>query len=293
MKEIRPTGDGAVSLAASGDGGGEVRADRLRTLLLDPSAAPGHRSVECWSKLPAREWLHDREYRALDGRASMIVTTSPASKLKIFGEKSLRLFLLEEDRTKAGRPPLLAVDIGASLWQPVAPALLDVNGDGRTDLVVAYWKGLKKDEVELDAFLRTGDGSFDPSPRETAVDAKDGDRTFIDYGRDLDGDGVADLLLIAGGKVLVFPGAKGASTGKDLVASTPRYALPLPPFGSSGGTLVASLGSDGVSAWAQRGQAGIPRPIDLDGDGRPEILLVLDLSDGRSAIVIFRLSASA
>ncbi len=291
VTELGGARGGSPLHAASGDGSDEVRADRLRSFLIEPSAPPGSRSVECWSKLPARERLHDRAYSLLDGRPAMMVTTTPADKLKIFGEKSLRLFLLEEDRTKVGKPPLLAADIGASLWQPVEPSLLDVDGDGRTDLVVAYWKGLKKDAVELDAFLRKEDGSFDPSPKATTIDAKDGDRTFLEYGRDLDGNGVADLLLIAGGKIHLFPGARKAPAGKDIVASTPRYVFPMPSFAASSGTVVASLGSGGVSAWTERDRAGIPRPVDLDGDGRLEILVAAFLEDGRSAFVIFRLAS--
>ena len=287
VTELGAVPSGAPLLATAGDGEDEVRADRLRSLLLDPLAPAARRSVACWSRLPAREWLHDRAYLTLDGRPAMIVTTTPADKLKIFGEKSLRLFLLEEDRTKAGKPPLLAAETGASIWQAVEPSLLDANGDGRTDLVIAYWKGMGKDAVALDAYLRKEDGSFDPSPRGTTIDAEDGNRTFVDYGRDLDGDGKADLSLIAGGKVLVFPGAKSSPTGKDLVASAPRHALPLPSWASSDRRIVASLGSGGVSMWSEHGRIGLPRPVDLDGDGRSEILLDAVLQDGRSAFVIF------
>lgn len=299
VTEIGSIGDGALELAASGDGDGEkianirmVRADRLRTVLLVPSAEPSLRLIECWSKLPAREWLHDREYRMLDGRPAMIVTTTPADKIKLLGKKLLRLFVLEADRTKAGKLPLLAVETDAHLWRRVAPFFLDVNEDGRTDLVVGFQKGLNSGPMTLEAFLRMEDGSFDPSPRETTIDVKDADDTVIEYGRDVDGDGAVDLLLVDSGRILVFPGGKAATGGKEIVASTPRYSLPLPSFAASVGPVATRVGLDGPTISTRRGRIGIPRPVDIDGDGRLEILVEAGLKDGRSAVVIFRIAPS-
>lgn len=85
---------------------------------------------------------------------------------------------------------------------------------------------------------------------------------------------------------------KAPPKGEGIVAATPRYSLPLPSFSSlaSSGSIVVSVGSEGMSAETRRAGLGSPRPIDLDGDGRPEILIDANLKDGRSAIVIFRLA---
>ena len=300
VTEIGPGPSGAPMLASSGDGstgdGADdfddgIRADRLRSILLDPLAGPERRAVECWSKLPARERIHERIYRSMDGRPAMVVTTSRGDKLKIFGEKWLRVFLLEEDRTKAGKPPVLAADIGAGLERRVAPSFLDANGDGRTDLVVAYWKGSDRDEVGLDAFFRREDGGFEAPARETTVEVKGGAGAVFSYGRDLDGDGSPDLLVLARGKVLVFPGTKTAPTGKGIVSKAPRWTLSVPSFAPDSGALVPGLDGDDAAGEMRRRALGAPRSVDLDGDGRLEILLDAVLKDGRSAVVIFRLSA--
>ena len=52
-----------------------------------------------------------------------------------FGEKLLRVFFIEGDRTRLGKPPVLAVESHANLWQESQVAATDLNGDGRQDVV--------------------------------------------------------------------------------------------------------------------------------------------------------------
>jgi hypothetical protein len=292
VTRLRSGPDGAIRFGAGADDDSFRGTDRLRSVLLDPAVVPERRSVDCWSRLPSRERVYERFMGTLDGRPALMITTTPAEKLKIFEDKWLRVFLLEEDRTRAGRPPAFAVQTSANLWQEVRFAILDANGDGKQDLVLAYWKGIKNDTVALEAYVRKPDGTFDASARTTSLDVKDADRSVLEYGRDFDCDGAADLVVLAGGNLKVYPGTKAAGGG-GLVASTPKWTLPLPAIVNGQGVLVVAVGSEGMSTSMRRVGLGSPRPIDLDGDGRPEILLIGSREDGRGALVIYRPLAPA
>jgi len=245
---------------------------RLRTILIDPSNEGEARRVECWSLLPEPEALLESAYLMLDGRPALLVTTRPAEKLSLFGEKLLRLFVLEgNDRSRTGNSPLLALESRINLWQRITPIVIDINHDGREDLVAAYWKGLKDSRVVLDVYLRQQDGAFSRSPLETAFDVEHGSRSIVGYGSDLDADGAADLVLMANGEMQVFPGSRGR---KEIVDSRPRWSVPIHGDLSRGDDWDFDLSgvSKGSRARPPFGGPGAPRPADLDGDGRPELL---------------------
>jgi hypothetical protein len=146
----------------------------------------------------------------------------------------------------------------------------DANADGRADLVVGYWKGLKDDRVVLDAYVRKADGTFSASARSTAFNLENGDRSFLHYGHDLDGDETADLL-VRGGKGWQLLSGRRSSDGSSLVTESARV-LPGRTGGAPGTSEVSvSVGGDSLSVSHATGDA--PILVDLDGDGRAEVLV--------------------
>ncbi len=144
----------------------------------------------------------------------------------------------------------------------------------------------------LDAYLREPDGSFKRSPRTTAFDVEEADRSVLGYGRDFDNDGAPDLILHAGGGMRIFRGDPDASRGRNLVTQDPGVALPWPD-GSSGGTdwgdMEFDLGDEAPKTpRLRRPGAGFGpiRLLDLDGDGRPELILDARGVQGRGRMVV-------
>jgi hypothetical protein len=139
---------------------------------------------------------------------------------------------LQADRTRRGLPPAVALETRINLWQATSPIALDVDHDGRQDLVLGYWKGLKNHHLVLDAYLQKDDGTFGTSARTTTFEVEQADRSFLSYGHDVDGDGLADLVLLAGNRMLVYLGSAKANKGSDLVAEKARWTFPLSPAGT-------------------------------------------------------------
>jgi hypothetical protein len=262
---------------------------------VDPTAPTAEeRQVEAWARLPERERVIEAAFLRLEGRPILAVTSRPADKLALFGEKLLRLFPLERDRSRAGVEPLFAVQSRMNLWQGARLTIADVDGDGRDDLVAGYWKGLKNATVVLDAYLRREDGSFDPGPRSTAFDVKEGNKDILGFGADLDGDGRSELVLGVAGKLLVFRGQAG-KRGADLVERPARWTVPaeslLVADARSGdfGDVDISLGDEGQRILTVSSSPAPRRAIDLDGDGRKELAWTLPTGNGSSTFVIVSL----
>lgn len=261
---------------------------RVRTLLLDPEGPAESRVIEAWARFPSRERALENEVALLDGSPVLIVLTTPADKLSLFGEKLLRVFPLAADRTRSGHPPLLADETGINLWQGGTPEVLDLDGDGRDDLVLAYWKGLKDSIAALEVRKRLPDGSF-AHAKTFDFDVKDGDRGWTFYGRDLDGDGRPDLALRAEGAFLVYPGSPGSQAIEHPVAKVPSRRIPLASDAMLSITAQSmSFGPQGLSVEYDV-DARLPRFLDLDGDGRVEAILAGGSgAAGRVVIVRFR-----
>ena len=66
----------------------------------------------------------------------LIVTTTEADKIGVFAKQRFRLFPLAADRSRAGTPPSLAFETESNRWFPVDPAVVDLDRDGKQDLVV-------------------------------------------------------------------------------------------------------------------------------------------------------------
>jgi hypothetical protein len=171
-----------------------------------------------------------------------------------------------------------------NIWQDASPVVVDVNDDDRLDLVVGYWKGLTGPKVVLDAYLRREDGSFDTSPRTTAFDVKQGDRSILLYGDDLDGDDRPDLLLRTE-EGLRLHRSLPSRRGTKLVERD-GLAIPFGGTAPESGTTTVDVSSSGdIDVRVDRGDAE-PRLADLDGDGRKEIYAIV--ADADQQVMAFR-----
>jgi hypothetical protein len=216
------------------------------------------------------------------------VTSTPARKLGLFDEKKLRVYLLGADRTRTGREPIFAVETRINLWQAARIQARDLDGDGRDDLLLGYWKGLKDDRVVLDAYLADGKGSFRRSPGVTSFELDGGDRSVLLYGHELTGDDRPDLLLRSEKGLTVHAGREPGGKGKELVQERPLWTIPLPE-GIPEGSASSSFGTGGIRSWTSSRIWG-PYLVDLDGDAREEVLLVWNERESRRGrVVVVRL----
>jgi hypothetical protein len=266
-----------VPVGRSSSGGDLLAADpepvgdeRLRVWLAEPKTT-GAEAVECWARLPGQERTIDSDFVVLDGRPALVLTTIRADKMQFFGEKRLRVFRLEPDRTRTGIAPFLAAETGANLWQPVQARVADVDGDGRDDLVLVYWKGLEDEKVEFEIWSRDTEGRWPSKPVSGSVDVPDGDRSFLSFGSDLDGDGFMDLLVSGKGALRIHRGLARARRGLP-VESEPSAVLALPEGVASLGSPWVGVGAEGVQGGSDLAPFFAPRPVDLDGDGIAEIV---------------------
>jgi VCBS repeat protein len=176
---------------------------RLKTVL---QPADGTAATEAWSLLPAGERLAgDRAYLRLDGAPALAATSF--EKIGVFAKKRFRLFLLNRDRSRKGSPPVFSTDTDCPLWFPLDATAADADGDGRQDLVLVHPGGLRGKELLVSAYHGLGNGKFDPNPRRWKLSEE---VTDWRYGADLTGDGLPDLLVYVGDRLLLYPGeAKG------------------------------------------------------------------------------------
>lgn len=177
---------------------------RLRTVL---QPADGSAPVEAWSLLPAGErMVGDYAYLRLDG--APVLAVASFDKIGVFAKKRFRLFLLNRDRSRKGSPPVFSTDTDCPLWFPLDAVTADVDGDGRQDLVLVHPGGLRGKELLVFAYHGLGNGRFDPNPRRWKLGEQ---VTGWRYGADLTGDGLPDLLVYLGDRLLLYPGeAKGS-----------------------------------------------------------------------------------
>jgi hypothetical protein len=256
---------------------------RLRTILLGPD---GQRT-DAWSQLPGREKVDSFRYVALDGRPALIVTTSDADRIGIFAKQRFRLFFLGADRTRSGQSPSLAFETESHRWFPVEPVLLDLDKDGKQDLVVFQPEGLGGGDFVIDSYFGQslpGNGHFE-KPRRTKLNNLEA-RSWR-YGEDVTGDGVADLVTISKTGLRVFAGT--ADPRRNLLDRSPRQTVDL---GGAQETVSISIGigTGGADMESSRsGSLGGPQLVDLDGDGRMEVLLASPNAGGRGRIIVVRL----
>jgi len=250
---------------------------RLRTILL----APDGKQTETWSRLPERETVDSFRYVALDGRPVLIAATSDADKIGIFAKQRFRLFPLNADRSRSGQQPSLAFETESHRWFPVDPILLDLDRDGKEDLVVLQPQGLGGGDLVIDTFFGQGNGRFE---RPRRLKLNDLDARSWSFGRDLTGDGIPDLVTVAKTGLHLFAGT--ADPRKDLLDRRPRKTVDL---AGAQETISISVGAGtgGMETETSRsGSLGGPAVEDLDGDGRPEVLLFSPNAGGRGKVIV-------
>jgi FG-GAP-like repeat len=240
-----------------------VGSHRLRSRLV---AATGE-TRDVWSRLPGPESVQSSSFHVLDGRPVLVVSTNSADKLGILERQQLRLFSLYEDSTRAGVGPWLSRPATSRRWQPIESWVLDIDGDGDDDLVVAQLDGLGGGETRIEAFINSGRRGFEARPRATAIERP---AAAWHLGADLTGDGLSDLVVLAAGALEVYP---------TLAAGAPRLTERRPRWSIAGSDIPrvahsVAVGERGVAVSDERpSRIGRPTTLDLDGDGRAEILL--------------------
>lgn len=241
---------------------------RYSVQVRDPLAPGGPRGFESWFRFPGPERVLNQAFLNFDGQPLTFAATTSAEKLKVFKEQDARLFNLSPDRTRSGRPPMAAFETGANLWQHLFPKAVDIDWDGRQDLVLGYWKGLRKDTLVLEVHRRLADGGFDPDGIDTSFSTEGADRSFLEYGHDLDQDGHPDLLILKTSGVAFYRGLP-SQNGKELVAEVPAWVAPLAAewWFTSGVTVVMNGGELNVEADDSHVET---RFVDFDHDGRIE-----------------------
>lgn len=182
----------------------------------------GTAPLEAWSLLPGDERLmnFDRRYLRIDGTPVLAATSF--DKIGVFAKKRFRLYLLGRDRSRKGSPPVLAFDTECPLWFPLDAVAADADGDGRQDLVILHAAGLQGKELQVTAFHGIGGGHFDARARHWKLADKATDWL---YGSDLTGDGVPDLLVLVGDRLLIYP---GDPKGSRPLAGRPLWAMAVP-----------------------------------------------------------------
>ncbi|MCH9652154.1 MAG: VCBS repeat-containing protein [Deltaproteobacteria bacterium] len=261
---------------------------RLRTLFLDPALEEGEgQAVEAWSQLPGPEAVDRSWYAWLDDRPVLLVTTLRSDKLGLLEKQKLRLFRLAADRTRAGRKPTLEVLTETRHWYQIEPQILDITGDGRDDLVVIQPEGLGAGKLVVEAFIGLGGGLFRQSSRRSVIGAEDG---IWHFGKDLNGDGAADLVVLAEDEIRIFTGTPAHQ--RRVVDRKAWRSFPL-EGSSSDRTVEISVGmSDGENQSEVNGFSNTQlRLQDTDGDGRSEILLSRTSQLGRDIVQIYWLGS--
>lgn len=265
----------------------QIGSRRLLTTLLasDSDGASGSATVEAWAQLPAHERVAQSWYLAADGQPLLVVASLRADKIGIFEKKKLRVFPLRTDRTRAGAGPLLEAETDTRNWYDLEVYSEDVDGDGLEDLIVVQPSGLGAKKLVVEAYPGRGRGQLSTPPRRSVIVAP---QATWAYGADLDGDRTCDLATVdQEGRVRVFRGL--ASHKKLVVEKSPRWELgPDPHARPDNRSVHIEVGTEDTEGWTEESAFAAPWPVDLDHDGRDELLLRFE-AGGRSVLQILKL----
>ncbi|HEV8630094.1 MAG TPA: VCBS repeat-containing protein [Thermoanaerobaculia bacterium] len=256
--------------------GPEQEGRLLRSALL---GAHGER-VDVLSRLPEPEHIAESAVVALGDRPLLVVGAFHG--LGIASKKRLRVFALVAGEGGAPRGPLLAGELPGRAWQEMQILAADVDGDGRSDLVLVGAEGLTEKSVAITAYRTRGDGRLTADPATASVAVGGGEWR---YG-DVTGDGRPDLVIRAGAKLSVVAG--GGRFGLPSGAAVPLADLPAPPdAGAPQHEVTVKVGTGGgeVSRTELERQTGWGL-ADLDGDGVLEVLAWAPLADGRTRLSV-------
>ncbi|MBZ0114966.1 MAG: hypothetical protein K8J08_21070 [Thermoanaerobaculia bacterium] len=222
-------------------------------------------TFDAWSLMPGDEELYSSEYVVIDD--SLFLLTTSTTERGIFTKLKLSLYPVSQDRSRSGLPPSLRWDLDCYSWFTPTVIFRDTDGDGRDDLLVAYGEGLGGGDLVLQQSRGLGGGRF-----SVVMDRKKMNLPGEDwrYGQDVDGDGVADLVVVSE-EVEVY---SGRTDRRLLERRSTTAAAAIGP--ADDGILVISVGTNGAHAstdpLSQRG--GRLLVEDLNGDGVGEILVI-------------------
>jgi hypothetical protein len=254
---------------------------RLRTLLLTRDAEGKEQRTEAWSRFAGPEEVNEHWFVRVDGRPLLIVTTTGAEKVSLLEKKKLRVFPLTADRSRAGRSPLLTSPTDSPRWFPTQPTIADLDRDGREDLVFVQQEGLRGKSLRIEVWFgqAQGHGRFELPSRRTELDLQ---ARAWSYGADVTGDGRPDLIAVQEKKLFLYAGSDNPR--KAPLESRPRLTLDLPATAAV--AVSVSAGSSGAAV--DKEGANPLRLIDLDGDGKAEILHLLREDNGRGRVTVVR-----
>ncbi len=226
--------------------------ERLRVTLHRLGEAGIPESSDLWLRFSGPETLLGSYPFLVDGEPALAVWASLADKLRLRYRPRLHVFPATGDRTRAGHLPTMSTDdVGEARWRLPRPRPVDVNGDGKQDLLLLYVDGKN---YRVDAFLQQDDLRFKPSAKVTKIDLGDVPKSASGYlEEDLTGDGIIDLVIVTQDELLLVPGRPASRKGSRLFEKQPAVRIAL---GSNDAEI--TLGT---------------RQVDLDGDGRSEFVL--------------------
>lgn len=252
---------------------------RLRVLLL----CPGREPEELWGLLPGPETITESRFGLLQGAPALAVLSR--EKLGLFVKQELRVIPLAGSRSRLGTAPILAAHTDCPLWRGSEPSFTDADGDGRADLVVVCRTGLVDQELRVEVYRQRAPdergGPFETRPRVAKLEGSFGAWHF---GADWTGDGNADLLALRDGLLHLHP---GAARGRPVETRASRtLALPWSGEEEDEGQVEVRVGTDGGEAREWRGGPEIVAAADLDGDGRPELVVHRAAKDGGELFVL-------
>ncbi len=273
----------------------------LRTVVL---GADGERR-EHTSALPEPERVADSSVVTLDGRPTLVVGTFRG--LGVMSRKRLRVFALAGEPGAPPRKPLLARELSARAWQDIAVRAGDFDADGKDDLAIAAAEGLGGGEATVTIFRGMGNGRLRSEPVETNVEVGEASWRYAD----INGDRRPDLITLDAGKLQVFTAsATGVPAKKPSLAAKVEGTEP-----SARRMTEVTISTSGTSARQTTAPAPTPTPrpsaaasptpapsptptpeqarpdwqlIDLDADGRAELVWWAQQPDGDTKMIVLR-----
>lgn len=277
LPEVAGASDGPPCLATEPEPHGRRR---LRVLLL----CPGREPEETWALLPGAETVTAARFGVVDGTPALAILTR--EKVGLFVKQDLRVFPLAGSRSRMGTSPVLEARTDCPMGRGAELELTDADGDGAEDLVVICRTGLVDQELRVEVYrhLAADEGAapFDRRPRVARIEG--GARAWH-FGADWTGDGVPDLALI---REDVLHLHAGEARGRPVQGRATRtLALAEPGTDDEDApTTAVTIGTSGTNVRHLAGPAGILAAGDLDGDGRPELVLHRSGEGGSELLVL-------
>ena len=194
--------------------------------------------------------------------------------------------------TATGGPPLTKVSFGGDRSYAVgvryherAPAVADLNGDGKPDLAVASFNGVT-------VLIGTSDGGFATGIEYVAGSSLTDAESAVAAG-DLNGDGKSDLVLVGEGYLSVLlnrgDGTFLPSLEYDYAGETNSSGIAIGDLNGDGKPDLAAASRDfgSVSLLFNHGDGTFAAPVAIYCDGEVSSLALGDVNgDGKSDLVV-------